>query len=90
MEASSHGLSQNRLDGLSFNTGIFTNLSQDHLVVDLIYNPKETNFLKEARLRGNQIKNGQKMFLNQAMYAFKLWTNIEPEIDIEIVKLLDK
>ena len=31
MEASSHGLSQNRLDGLLFNTGIFTNLSQDHL-----------------------------------------------------------
>ena len=31
MEASSHGLSQNRLDGLSFNTGIFTNLSQDHM-----------------------------------------------------------
>ena len=31
MEASSHGLEQNRLDGLIFNTGIFTNLSQDHL-----------------------------------------------------------
>ena len=31
MEASSHGLEQNRLDGLVFNTGIFTNLSQDHL-----------------------------------------------------------
>ncbi len=31
MEASSHGLDQNRLDGLMFNTGIFTNLSQDHL-----------------------------------------------------------
>ncbi len=31
MEASSHGLKQNRLDGLLFNTGIFTNLSQDHL-----------------------------------------------------------
>ncbi len=31
MEASSHGLEQNRLDGLNFNTGIFTNLSQDHL-----------------------------------------------------------
>ena len=30
MEASSHGLDQNRLDGLIFNTGIFTNLSQDH------------------------------------------------------------
>ena len=31
MEASSHGLKQNRLDGLQFNLGIFTNLSQDHL-----------------------------------------------------------
>ena len=31
MEASSHGLKQNRLDGLKFNVGIFTNLSQDHL-----------------------------------------------------------
>ena len=31
MEASSHGLDQNRLDGLKFNIGIFTNLSHDHL-----------------------------------------------------------
>ena len=31
MEASSHGLEQNRLDGLKFNVGIFTNLSHDHL-----------------------------------------------------------
>ena len=31
MEASSHGLKQYRLDGLKFKSGIFTNLSQDHL-----------------------------------------------------------
>ena len=31
MEASSHGLKQNRLDGILFNIGIFTNLSHDHL-----------------------------------------------------------
>ena len=31
LEASSHGLKQNRLDGLKFNIGIFTNLSHDHL-----------------------------------------------------------
>ena len=31
MEASSHGLTQHRLDGLKFSSGIFTNLSQDHL-----------------------------------------------------------
>ena len=42
MEASSHGLDQNRLDGLSFNTGIFTNLSQDHLD----YHKNKKNYLK--------------------------------------------
>ena len=31
MEASSHGLQQNRLDGLMFDIGIFSNLSHDHL-----------------------------------------------------------
>ena len=31
LEASSHGLKQNRLDGLNFDIGIFTNLSHDHL-----------------------------------------------------------
>ncbi len=31
LEASSHGLKQNRLDGINFSTGIFTNFSHDHL-----------------------------------------------------------
>ena len=31
LEASSHGLHQNRLDGINFTAGIFTNFTQDHL-----------------------------------------------------------
>jgi len=65
------------------------NGDKNKLFYDLIYNPKETNFLKEARLRGNNTMNGQRMFLNQAIYAFNLWTNITPEIDDEVIKLLD-
>ncbi len=42
MEASSHGLKQNRLDGLLFATGIFTNLSHDHLD----YHKNMKNYLK--------------------------------------------
>jgi len=42
MEASSHGLSQNRLDGLLFDIGIFTNLSHDHLD----YHKNMKNYLK--------------------------------------------
>ena len=65
------------------------NGDKNKLFYDLIYNPKETNFLKEARLRGNNTMNGQRMFLNQAKYAFNLWTNITPKIDDEVAKLLD-
>jgi murE/murF fusion protein len=42
LEASSHGLKQNRLDGLKFKTGIFTNLSHDHLD----YHKTFDNYLK--------------------------------------------
>jgi MurE/MurF fusion protein len=42
MEASSHGLKQNRLDGLLFDVGIFTNLSHDHLD----YHKDMKNYLK--------------------------------------------
>ena len=62
---------------------------KNSLFYDLIYNPKETVFLKKARLRGNKTMNGKMMFLNQAKYAFNIWTNILPEIDDEVIKLLD-
>ena len=39
---------------------------------DLIYNPKETNFLINALKRGNNIMNGKMMFLLQAKKAFNL------------------
>ena len=65
------------------------NFHKNTLFYDLIYNPKETIFLKKARLRGNKTMNGKMMFLNQAKYAFNIWTNIVPEIDDELIKLLD-
>ena len=59
------------------------------LFYDLIYNPKETNFLKDARLRGNKTMNGKMMFLYQAMYSFQKWTGVKPKIDDETIKFLD-
>ena len=56
---------------------------------DLIYNPKETNFLKNAKKSGNKTENGKKMFIYQAASAFKIWHGIKPEINQEISNLLD-
>ena len=68
----------------------FSKTDKKTLFYDLIYNPKETNFLRDARLRGNKTINGQMMFLNQAKEAFRIWTNITPEIDDEVIKILNK
>ena len=86
INTTSIGLTNDERIDINFND---CNGDKNKLFYDLIYNPKETNFLKEARLRGNNTMNGQRMFLNQAIYAFSLWTNITPKIDDEVVKLLD-
>ena len=68
MEASSHGLKQNRLDGLKFNTGIFTNLSQDHLD----YHKNLKNYLKaKLHLFENLIKKNGNVITDDKIPQFK-------------------
>ena len=59
LEASSHGLNQHRLDGLKFDTSIFTNLSRDHLDYHKTYknylNAKLILFKKLTKRRGSVI-----------------------------------
>ncbi|MDC3179828.1 UDP-N-acetylmuramoyl-L-alanyl-D-glutamate--2,6-diaminopimelate ligase [Candidatus Pelagibacter sp.] len=68
MEASSHGLSQHRLDGLKFSSGIFTNLSQDHL--DYHKNFKEY-FKAKQYLFKNLIKKKGNVIADETIPEFK-------------------
>jgi len=68
----------------------FSKIEKGKFFYDVIYNPKETNFLKAGKLLGHQTENGKKMFIYQAAEAFKIWHKIEPEINEEINKLLDQ
>ena len=63
--------------------------NKNTLFYDVIYNPKETNFLKKARFRGNKVMNGKMMFLWQAQIAFQMWTGVSAEVDEYVIKLLD-
>jgi len=51
-------------------------LSDKHLLYDLIYNPEETQFLKEGKQRGAQTKNGLEMLYLQAERSWQIWNNI--------------
>ena len=86
INTTSVGLSKD--ENISYNFSDYDN-NKDTLFYDLIYNPKETNFLKEAKLRGNRTMNGKLMFLGQAQLAFKMWTGKSPEINDEVIDLLE-
>jgi len=51
----------------------FEFLSEDHLCVDLIYNPAETKFLRLSKENGATILNGESMLKEQALKAWELW-----------------
>ena len=56
---------------------------------DLIYNPEETDFLLNAKKIGQQAINGKMMFLYQAQKSFTIWHGIKPEINHEVISLLN-
>ena len=85
INTTSVGLKKNENLGLDFRD--YKN-NKNVLFYDIIYNPEETSFLKEARLRGNKTMNGKKMFLYQARVAFQMWTGVAVEIDDEVIRLL--
>ena len=84
INATSLGLNKNDQIDLDF-----SEIGTNKFFYDVIYNPKETNFLKTGKKMGNEIENGKLMFIYQAFMAFEIWHGVEPEINNEVIKLLD-
>ena len=51
-------------------------LSPALTVMDIVYNPRETRLLKEAKAVGAKTVPGLEMFLNQAVEQFEVWTGL--------------
>ncbi|MDX6289436.1 MAG: 3-dehydroquinate dehydratase / shikimate dehydrogenase [Blastocatellia bacterium] len=52
------------------------------LAYDLVYNPLETQFLREARAAGSETLGGIEMLLAQAVEQFKIWIGNAPDVDV--------
>ena len=83
INATSIGLKKE--DGLNFD---YSANGPDKYFYDVIYNPKETLFLKRAKLFGNKTENGKMMFIYQAHQSFTIWNKVMPKIDEETIKLI--
>ena len=52
------------------------------LAYDLVYNPIETEFLRQAREAGCEVVGGLEMLVAQAKLQFKLWTNTDTSSEL--------
>ena len=57
----------------------FSSIGKNKFFYDVIYNPKETNFLKTGKKLGNVTENGKLMFIYQAISAFNIWHGVRPK-----------
>jgi len=48
-------------------------LSSDHALLDLVYNPAETEFMKRGKAQGARVMNGLQMLEGQAEAAWEIW-----------------
>ena len=85
INATSLGLKKE--DDLKLN---FSSIGKNKIFYDVIYNPKETSFLKTGKKLGNIAINGKLMFVYQALMAFNIWHGIKPNITDEVLNLLDE
>lgn len=61
-------------DSIPFPAGAF--------VYDLVYNPRETRFMQQARAAACKTSNGLGMLIHQGALAFELWTGQKPNIQV--------
>ncbi|HBR52703.1 MAG TPA: shikimate dehydrogenase [Flavobacteriaceae bacterium] len=50
-------------------------LTEQHVLFDLIYNPRETEFMKRGTAKGARVSNGLKMLEHQAKKSWSIWNS---------------
>ena len=84
LEASSHGLKQKRLDNLNINTGIFTNLSHDHLD----YHKSMKSYLNSKMyLFNNLLSKNSKLITDEENREFKIIKKIAKKRKIKKITI---
>jgi len=68
----------------------FSTFNKKINVVDIVYNPENTKFLRDARRYGHKAFSGLDMFVYQAQKAFYIWNKKKPKITNIIYKKLRK
>ena len=66
-------------------------LNKNQVVFDIVYSPKETKFIRDAKAKGAVVIYGYEMLLYQGVEQFKMYTGFEApvkEMETALVKYL--
>lgn len=55
----------------------YDQLTADHVLFDLVYNPAETVFLQKGKAQGATVVNGHRMLILQAEKSWEIWNEEE-------------
>jgi shikimate dehydrogenase len=59
-----------------------TIFAENTFIYDLVYNPRETKLVKDARAQGLNAATGLGMLIEQAALAFETWTGCNPPREV--------
>ncbi len=79
LNATSVGMAPHTEESIIRDVSIFR---PDLIVSDVIYNPRETLLLRQAKEAGCRVFNGMYMLLYQGAEAFRLWTGMDMPVDV--------
>ena len=65
-------------------------LKESAVVSDIVYQPIQTQLLRQAEQKGGQIHYGHAMLLYQAQYAFEIWTGKTVPLNDSLIKLEER
>jgi len=65
-------------------------INEGLVVNDIVYNPIKTGLMEEAEKSGAQLVYGVKMLVYQGLEAFRIWTGIEPPVELFEKALMDE
>ncbi len=65
-------------------------IKEKSVYIDTVYNPLDTEMIKHFKSRNIKTYNGLDMLIYQGQKSFYIWNKINPEIDEELISLLEK
>ena len=68
---------------------LFKNVKPGLIYLDTIYNPLNTKMTTHLKSKGIKVFNGLDMFMYQGQKSFYIWNKINPEIDEDLINLLE-